>query len=149
MDTVLCQKPLRRVHVRLQTCALCQIIRQRSVRLRMGYKHTGGSRMRQENKNHNRVHYKHCFIFNVLLRPSQVLQLGQDPTKRNKTQVLGLPWWSMVKNPPSNAGDVGLIPGQGTKIPHDAGQPSLCALEPAHHNGEPGCCNQDLMQPNK
>ena len=28
----------------------------------------------------------------------------------------------MVKNPPSNAGDVGLIPGQGTKIPHAAGQ---------------------------
>ena len=23
----------------------------------------------------------------------------------------------MVKNPPSNAGDTGLIPGQGTKIP--------------------------------
>ena len=23
----------------------------------------------------------------------------------------------MVKNPPANAGDVGLIPGQGTKIP--------------------------------
>ena len=23
----------------------------------------------------------------------------------------------MLKNPPSNAGDVGLIPGQGTKIP--------------------------------
>ena len=30
----------------------------------------------------------------------------------------------MVKNPPSNAGDMGSIPGQSTKIPHDAGQPS-------------------------
>ena len=28
----------------------------------------------------------------------------------------------MVKNPPSNAGDAGLIPGEGTKIPHAAGQ---------------------------
>ena len=28
----------------------------------------------------------------------------------------------MVKNPPSNAGDVGSIPGRGTKIPHAAGQ---------------------------
>ena len=28
----------------------------------------------------------------------------------------------MVKNPPSNARDVGLIPGWGTKIPHTAGQ---------------------------
>ena len=30
----------------------------------------------------------------------------------------------MVKNPPSNAGDMGSIPGQATKIPRDAGQPS-------------------------
>ena len=28
----------------------------------------------------------------------------------------------VVKNPPSNAGDTGLIPGQGTKIPHAVGQ---------------------------
>ena len=27
----------------------------------------------------------------------------------------------MVKNPPSNAGDMGSIPSQGTKIPHAAG----------------------------
>ena len=25
----------------------------------------------------------------------------------------GLPWWSVVKNPPVKAGDVGLIPGLG------------------------------------
>ena len=31
----------------------------------------------------------------------------------------------MVKNPPSNAGDSGSIPGQGTKIPHAVGQLSL------------------------
>ena len=29
---------------------------------------------------------------------------------------------SVVKNPPSNARDVGLIPGLGTKIPHAVGQ---------------------------
>ena len=62
----------------------------------------------------------------------------------------------MVKNPPSNAGYVGSIPGRGTKIPHTAGQLSprtttaeltrlnerarMCklqsphALEPVHHN---------------
>ena len=42
----------------------------------------------------------------------------------------------VVKNPPSNAGDAGLIPGRGTKIPHAMGQLSLCATtrEPAHHN---------------
>ena len=33
----------------------------------------------------------------------------------------------MVKNPLSNAGDMGLIPGRGTKIPHVAGQLSLSA----------------------
>ena len=33
----------------------------------------------------------------------------------------------MVKNLPSNAGDVGSIPGQGTKIPHATGQLSPCA----------------------
>ena len=39
----------------------------------------------------------------------------------------GLPWWSVVKNPPYNGGDVGSIPGQGTKIPRAAGQLSPCA----------------------
>ena len=29
-----------------------------------------------------------------------------------------LPGDPMVKNPPSNSGDTGSIPGQGTKIPH-------------------------------
>ena len=32
-----------------------------------------------------------------------------------------LPGGPGVKNPPYNAGDVGLIPGQGTKISHAAG----------------------------
>ena len=42
----------------------------------------------------------------------------------------------MVENPPSNVGDMGLIPGQGTKIPHAVGQLSPCAAttEPADHN---------------
>ena len=35
----------------------------------------------------------------------------------------------MVKNPPSDAGYSGSIPGQGTKIPHAAG-----ATKPARHN---------------
>ena len=42
----------------------------------------------------------------------------------------------VVKNPPSNAGDAGSIPGQGTKIPHAAGQlsPHAATTEPACHN---------------
>ena len=42
----------------------------------------------------------------------------------------------MVKNPSYNAGDVGLIPVQGTKIPHAAGQlsPRATTTELAHLN---------------
>ena len=42
----------------------------------------------------------------------------------------------MVKNLPSNAGDMGSIPGQGTKIPHDVGQLSRHAAITEHvsHN---------------
>ena len=36
----------------------------------------------------------------------------------------------MVKNLPANAGDTGSIPDPGTKIPHVAGQLSLCATTP-------------------
>ena len=28
-----------------------------------------------------------------------------------------LPWWLVIKNPPTSAGDAGSVPGQG-KIPH-------------------------------
>ena len=40
------------------------------------------------------------------------------------------------KNPPSNAGDVGSIPGQRTKIPHAAGQlsPYTTTIELTHLN---------------
>ena len=49
----------------------------------------------------------------------------------------------VVKNSPSNAGDVVLIPGRRTKIPHAVGPLSLCAtsrepechkLQSPHHN---------------
>ena len=42
----------------------------------------------------------------------------------------------MVKNPPCNAGNVGLMSGWGTKIPHVTKQLSLCATtaEAMYHN---------------
>ena len=42
----------------------------------------------------------------------------------------------MVKKPPSNAGDTGSIPGQGTKIPYVTEQPSPRATsrESVHHS---------------
>ena len=45
----------------------------------------------------------------------------------------GFPGGPVVKNLPWNAGGVGSIPGQGTKIPHKSGQLSLLAqLESLH-----------------
>ena len=47
------------------------------------------------------------------------------------------PGGPVVKNPPSNAGDAGSIPGWGTKIPHATGQLSPCAAtreKPTRHN---------------
>ena len=57
----------------------------------------------------------------------------------------------MVKNPPSNAGDVGSIPGERTKIPYAAGQlsPRATTTEPAPpvaqepQQEKPVCCNKD------
>ena len=42
----------------------------------------------------------------------------------------------VVKNQPSNAGDMDSLPCQGTKIPHAAGQLSQCAAttEPVRRN---------------
>ena len=46
------------------------------------------------------------------------------------------PGGPVVKHPPSNAGDAGPIPGQGTKIPHATGQlsPRASTIEPVRHN---------------
>ena len=38
-----------------------------------------------------------------------------------RAKIWHFPGGLVVKNPPYNAGDVGLNPGQGTKIPHAAG----------------------------
>ena len=48
----------------------------------------------------------------------------------------------MVKNLPSSAGDMGLIPGQGTKIPHISGQ-----LSPHTETIEPKCSRAHTPQP--
>ena len=59
--------------------------------------------------------------------------------------IEGLLWCPPeVSSQPSRAGDVGLIPGGGTKIPQAAGQ----LLSPWATTGEPECCNECLTQPN-
>ena len=49
----------------------------------------------------------------------------------------------MIKNSPSNAGDAGLILGQGTKIPHVTGP----ATKPTTETTESAC--EDPAQPKK
>ena len=51
-----------------------------------------------------------------------------------KRSTRDFPGGPVVKNLPSNAGDVGSITGQGIKITHATGQLSPHALEPTHHN---------------
>ena len=61
-----------------------------------------------------------------------------------KTQFWDFPDGPVLKNSPSNMGNVGLIPGQGTinKIPCDSGQLSLSPqIEKLSHG------NEDPMQP--
>ena len=55
----------------------------------------------------------------------------------------------MVKNLPSGAGDVGSIPGWGTKIPHALGHlsPSATTREVYTPNREPKHCKKDPGQP--
>ena len=57
-------------------------------------------------------------------------------TVLNNGKFRNFPGGPEVKNPPSNAGDVALIPSRGTKIPHASQQLSLSAAttEPTGHN---------------
>ena len=53
-----------------------------------------------------------------------------------KKKYRDFPGGPVVKNPPSYAGDMGLIQGQGTKIPHAVGQlsPRATTTEHKSHN---------------
>ena len=56
-----------------------------------------------------------------------------------KREHWDFPAGSVVKNLPSNAGDAGSIPGQGTKIPQTKEQLSPCTTtrESEHRNEDP------------
>ena len=83
-------------------------------------------------------------------------QLGpqrQDPERGESWGNLGrkkegrdFPGGPVVKNLPSNAGDTGLIPGQGSKIPHAKQlSPHTATTEPTARNGRPGLLQEDLV----
>ena len=76
-----------------------------------------------------------CLCDGVLHSPEQ----EPIPSRHMKVQnheCRDFPAGPVVKNPPCNARDVGLIPCRGMKIPHAEEQLSLLATttEPAHHN---------------
>ena len=50
--------------------------------------------------------------------------------KKKNQKAQDFPGGPVLKNLPSNAGDVGLIPGKGTKIPHAVGS----TKETTYHN---------------
>ena len=58
--------------------------------------------------------------------------LGQLNIHMQKKEDGDFPGGPVVKNPPSNEGGAGSIPGWGTKIPHAAGQLSLRCNYRAH-----------------
>ena len=68
---------------------------------------------------------------NLSLLVSNLSHLPNAQTHHTCLERKRTPWdipgSQVVKNPPANAEDVGLIPGPGTKIPHATGQLSLCA----------------------
>ena len=61
---------------------------------------------------------------------------------RLQNEQWAFPGGPVIKNPPANAGDLGLIPGQGTKIPHALAQLSL-----GHHSWRDGPRLQGKIPP--
>ena len=88
-----------------------------------------------------------------------ILLRSQNTHECTKKLWGDFPGGPVVKNPPSNVGNVGSIPGQETKIPHVVGQlsphttttelvcsgarplqlekPTRCNEEPSRHNEDP------------
>ena len=54
------------------------------------------------------------------------IHYGQSSYVRN-IDVWDFSGGPVIKNPPSNVRDMGLIPGRGIKLPHATGQLSLCS----------------------
>ena len=52
---------------------------------------------------------------------------------RQKCRIRDFPGGLVVKTLPCRGGDMGLIPGRGTRITHTAGQPSPCTIATEAH----------------
>ena len=63
--------------------------------------------------------FEQVMTFSVMLRNVKMFALDLVYKAYTNTCYLGdFPSGPVVENPPSNAGDTGLIPGQEAKIPH-------------------------------
>ena len=73
-------------------------------------------------------------LLSAYYSPSTVLTSeGTAQKERKKNWLEDFPGGPVVRNPPSNSGDVGLIPSWGTKIPHTSRQLSPCATTKEVH----------------
>ena len=72
----------------------------------------------------------------------QDLCIRGEKIKKSKIYLRDFPGGPVVKNPPSNARDTGLISGQGTKMPHASGQ-----LRPCTTTTELACSGARTLQP--
>ena len=68
-------------------------------------------------------------------------QEGLSPLVLTIKYPQDFPGGAVAKNPPSSAGDLGLIPGWGIEIPHAAGQ-----LSPSGTTGEACVLQQRLSK---
>ena len=60
-----------------------------------------------------------------------------EKIREEMNEIWDVPGGRVVKNSPSNAGDMGSIPGHETKFPHATGQLSPCPItreKPAYGN---------------
>ena len=73
-------------------------------------------------------HIRRCEprIFTFTLRAVGFYSYSRQAWASFKHTLVDFPGGPVVENPPSNAGDMNLISGWGTKIPHAVGQLSLC-----------------------
>ena len=64
-----------------------------------------------------------AFLAQLFDKKKKKKKVGLKAGKKKEWKGMGdFPGGPMVKNPPCNSGDAGLIPVQGTKVPHAAGQ---------------------------
>ena len=75
-------------------------------------------------------------------RSQTIIFVGLKARWTFKRHSWDFPGGPVVKNPPTNAGNVGSIPGPGTEIPRVTGQLSPCATTPEPWHLEPVFCNK-------